>query len=90
MLDNIFWENYYYNFLNFYGPFELADRIGLDKILKWLDNLYSEFGDQKFKASPVIKRLVRLNYLGRKTNKGFYEYEDNKIVGVTLSTLELK
>ncbi len=73
-----------------FGPFELADRIGLDKILKWMDNLYTEFGDQKFKASPVLKRLVRLNYLGRKTNKGFYQYEDNKIVGVSLNTLELK
>ena len=73
-----------------FGPFELADRIGLDKILKWMDNLYSEFGDQEFKASPVIKRLVRLNYLGKKTGKGFYIYEDNKVVGVTLSTLELK
>jgi len=73
-----------------YGPFELGDRIGLDKILKWMDNLYSEFGEQKFKASPVLKRLVRLNYLGMKTNKGFYIYEDGKISGVTLSTLELK
>jgi len=73
-----------------YGPFELADRIGLDKIFKWLDNLYNEFGDQKFKASPVLKRLVRLNYLGKKSGKGFYDYKDNKIVGVTLSTLELK
>ena len=73
-----------------FGPFELADRIGLDKILKWMDNLYAEFGEQKFKASPVIKRLVRLNYYGKKSGKGFYIYEDNKIVGVTLSTLELK
>jgi 3-hydroxybutyryl-CoA dehydrogenase len=72
-----------------FGPFELADRIGLDKILKWMDNLYAEFGEQKFKASPVIKRLVRLNYLGRKTGKGFYKYEDNKIVGVSLTTLEI-
>ena len=42
-----------------FGPFELADRIGLDKILKYMDNLYQEFGLHKFKASPIIKRLVR-------------------------------
>lgn len=72
-----------------FGPFELADRIGLDKILKWMDNLYSEYGEQKFKASPVIKRLVRLNYLGRKTGKGFYKYFDNKISGVTISNIEI-
>ena len=73
-----------------FGPFELADRIGIDKVLKWMDNLYTEFGDQRFKASPVLKRLARLNYLGRKTNKGFYIYDDNQITGVSLTTLELK
>jgi len=59
------------------GPFELADKIGLDKVLRWMDNLYSEFGDKKFKASPVIKRLVRAHQFGRSTGKGFYEYNEN-------------
>lgn len=58
-----------------YGPFELADRMGLDKILKYMDNLYQEYGDRKYKASPIIKRLVRANYLGIQTKKGFYNYE---------------
>lgn len=73
-----------------FGPFELADQIGIDKILKWMDNLYAEFGEQKFKASPLIKRLVRLNYKGKKAGKGFYIYEDNKIVGTTFSNIEIK
>jgi 3-hydroxybutyryl-CoA dehydrogenase len=59
------------------GPFEMADKIGLDRVIRWMDNLYDEFGDQKYKASPFLKRLVRAGYLGRKSGKGFYEYDEN-------------
>ncbi len=59
------------------GPFEFTDKVGLDKVLRWMDNLYTEFGDIKYKASPLIKRLVRANQLGRKTGKGFYQYDEN-------------
>ncbi len=68
-----------------YGPFEIADKMGLDKILKYMDNLYQEYGDRKYKASPIIKRLVRANYLGIQTKKGFYNYEGSKPVGNTIS-----
>lgn len=57
------------------GPFELADRIGLDKILRYMDHLFNEFGLYKFKASPLIKRLVRANHWGIRTGKGFYIYD---------------
>ena len=60
------------------GPFEMADKIGLDKVSKWMDNLYAEFGDMKYKASPVIKRLVRANHLGRISGEGFYKYINGK------------
>ncbi|NLN95900.1 MAG: 3-hydroxyacyl-CoA dehydrogenase family protein [Bacteroidales bacterium] len=60
------------------GPFEMADSIGLDKVLKWMENLYAEFGDQKYKPSPIIKRLVRANMMGRRTGEGFYKYTDGK------------
>jgi 3-hydroxybutyryl-CoA dehydrogenase len=73
-----------------FGPFELADRIGLDKILKYMDNLYLEFGLHKFKASPIIKRLVRSNNLGRKTNKGFYAYDNGKKVGQNITCTEIR
>ncbi len=63
------------------GPLELADRIGLDKVMKYMENLYAEFGNPKYKASPVIKRLVRANYLGRITGRGFYNYEGDKPTG---------
>ncbi len=75
-----------------YGPFEIADRIGLDKILKYMDNLYQEFGDKKYKASPIIKRLVRANFLGVQLGKGFYTYNQNggKPVGNTISCAIIK
>lgn len=58
------------------GPFEVADKIGLDTIVRWLDNLYNEFGDLKYKASPLLKKMVRANHLGRETQHGFYRYDD--------------
>jgi 3-hydroxybutyryl-CoA dehydrogenase len=60
------------------GPFEMADRIGLDKLLKWMENLYIEFGEQKYKPSPVLKRMVRANLFGRRVGEGFYLYQDEK------------
>ena len=60
------------------GPFTMADRIGLDKLAKWMEGLYNEYGDTKYKTSPLIKRLVRAGMLGTKTNEGFYVYRDGK------------
>ncbi len=58
------------------GPFETADKIGLDKVMRWMENLYYEFGDKKYIASPLIKKLVRANQLGRISGKGFYHYDE--------------
>lgn len=58
------------------GPFEMADKIGLDKVNRWMENLYNEFGDKKYIASPIIKRLVRAQHLGRFSGKGFYNYDE--------------
>lgn len=66
-----------------YGPFEMADKIGLDKILRWCENLYEEFGDIKYKSSPLLKKLVRANHWGRRTGRGFYEYNKD---GMKMST----
>lgn len=64
------------------GPFEFADKVGLDKVIRWMENLYSEFGSSRYIASPMIKKLVRANRLGRESGIGFYEYdaEGNKII----------
>ncbi len=74
-----------------YGPFELADRVGLDKVMKWMEGLYTEFGGSIFKPSPVIKRLVRTNYLGKSSGVGFYKYDaTGKIIGHTITCPEIK
>jgi len=65
-----------------YGPFEMADKIGVDVVVRWLDNLYKEFGDIKYKASPMLKKRVRANHLGRSKGVGFYKYdEEGKRIG---------
>lgn len=68
------------------GPFALADKIGLDKVNRWMMNLYGEFGNTRYIASPTLKKLVRANRLGRSTGAGFYSYdsEGNKITSENL------
>jgi 3-hydroxybutyryl-CoA dehydrogenase len=61
------------------GPFEMADKIGLDKIQSRCENLYDEFGDLKYKSSPLLKKLVRANQWGRRTGRGFYEYNKDGV-----------
>ncbi|MCX6270073.1 MAG: 3-hydroxyacyl-CoA dehydrogenase NAD-binding domain-containing protein [Bacteroidetes bacterium] len=61
-----------------FGPLEMADRIGLDKVLRWMDNLYDEFGALKYKPSPLIKRMVRANLVGKRVGEGFYKYGQGK------------
>ncbi|MDG7000150.1 MAG: 3-hydroxybutyryl-CoA dehydrogenase [Nitrososphaerota archaeon] len=56
------------------GPLELADFVGLDVLLDILDVMYREFQDPKYRASPLLRKMVRAGYLGRKAKKGFYEY----------------
>jgi 3-hydroxybutyryl-CoA dehydrogenase len=55
------------------GPLELADLIGLDQILYGLEYMNKEFGE-KFRPSPLIKKLVAAGYFGRKTGRGVYKY----------------
>jgi 3-hydroxybutyryl-CoA dehydrogenase len=56
------------------GPLELADFVGLDVVLDVLEVLYREFQDPKYRASPLLRRMVRAGYLGRKSGRGFYQY----------------
>ena len=56
------------------GPLALGDLVGLDVCLAIMDVLYDEFGDSKYSAHPLLRKMVRGNQLGRKTKKGFYEY----------------
>jgi len=56
------------------GPLTLADFIGLDVCLAILDVLHDGFGDPKYRACPLLKRMVDAGWLGRKSGRGFYKY----------------
>lgn len=56
------------------GPLELADLIGLDVCLDILEVLYKGFGDPKYRAAPLLRKMVAAGWLGRKSGRGFYSY----------------
>lgn len=56
------------------GPLALADFIGIDVIVEILDVLYVGFGDPKFRACPLLRKMVEAGKLGRKSGEGFYRY----------------
>ncbi|MBZ5644827.1 MAG: 3-hydroxybutyryl-CoA dehydrogenase, partial [Acidobacteriia bacterium] len=56
------------------GPLELADFIGLDVCVNILDVLHAGFGDSKYRACPLLRKMVAAGWLGRKTGRGFYAY----------------
>ncbi len=56
------------------GPLALGDLIGLDVCLAIMDTLYNESHDPKYRASLLMRKMVRAGNLGRKTGKGFYDY----------------
>jgi 3-hydroxybutyryl-CoA dehydrogenase len=58
------------------GPFELSDLIGLDTVLAIADVLHRETGDDKYRAPTMLRNLVAAGWLGRKTRRGFYSYDD--------------
>jgi 3-hydroxybutyryl-CoA dehydrogenase len=56
------------------GPLTLTDFIGLDTILYIADIMFAEFKDSHYAAPPLLRRMVNAGYLGRKSGRGFYEY----------------
>jgi 3-hydroxybutyryl-CoA dehydrogenase len=63
------------------GPLELADTMGLDEVLNWMESLYQTLGEPRYRPCPLLRRLVREKKLGKKTGEGFYKYQgDKKII----------
>ena len=57
------------------GPLALGDLVGLDVCLAIMDVLYEEYGDPKYRAHTLLRKMVRGNKLGMKTGEGFYVYD---------------
>jgi 3-hydroxybutyryl-CoA dehydrogenase len=62
------------------GPLELADFIGLDTCLAVMQVLYDGLADSKYRPCPLLVKYVEAGWLGRKTNRGFYDYRGEKPV----------
>jgi 3-hydroxybutyryl-CoA dehydrogenase len=62
------------------GPLELADFIGLDTCLSVMQVLYEGLADSKYRPCPLLVKYVEAGWLGRKTNRGFYDYRGDKPV----------
>lgn len=64
-----------YNFQ--YGPLEMADAMGLDEVLAWMETLWKTLGEPRYRACPILRKLVRERKLGKKTGEGFYRYDQH-------------
>lgn len=58
-----------------FGPFEWADIIGVDTVLGVMNGLFREWGEDRYRPSPLLKRMVLAGNLGRKSGRGFYAYD---------------
>jgi 3-hydroxybutyryl-CoA dehydrogenase len=58
------------------GPLALADLIGLDTCLSIMEVLQQGFGDSKYRPCPLLRKMVKAGWLGRKSGRGFYEYAE--------------
>ena len=56
------------------GPLALADLIGLDVVLAIMEVLHQGLGDDKYRPSPLLRKMVQAGLLGRKSGEGFYKY----------------
>lgn len=58
------------------GPLAWADIIGLDAVLGVMTGLFEEWGDDRYRPSPLLRRMVAASLLGQKTGRGFFDYPD--------------
>lgn len=64
-----------YNFQN--GPLEMADTMGLDEVLAWMEQLWNTLGEPRYRPCPILRKLVREKKMGKKTGEGFFKYDNN-------------
>ena len=58
------------------GPLALADRMGLDEVMRWMQHLFVELGDLKYRPCPLLRKMIRAGHLGVKSGRGFFTYDD--------------
>ncbi|HEX7232189.1 MAG TPA: 3-hydroxyacyl-CoA dehydrogenase family protein [Candidatus Binatia bacterium] len=61
------------------GPLKWADQIGLDEVLAVLDGLHGATGDDRYRAAPLIRKLVASGFLGETSGRGFYSYSEGQV-----------
>jgi len=59
------------------GPLTLADMMGLDEVMSWMDNLLDELSEHKYNPCPLLRKMVRAGQLGVKTGQGFFRYDSD-------------
>jgi 3-hydroxybutyryl-CoA dehydrogenase len=59
-----------------HGPLALADEMGLDSLLRALESLWTELGLPQFRPAPLLRQMVARGYLGEKSGRGFYRYDE--------------
>ena len=60
------------------GPLALADQIGIDTVLNYLEDIYKNLGDPTYRPCPLLRKMVREGKLGQKTGQGFFKYDELK------------
>lgn len=59
------------------GPLELADSMGLEELLAWMESMFQELGDSKYRPCPLLRRKVREQKYGKKSGEGFFRYDES-------------
>jgi 3-hydroxybutyryl-CoA dehydrogenase len=59
------------------GPLEMADAMGLDEVLMWMETLFHELGEPRYRPCPLLRRMVRERKLGKKIGEGFFKYNND-------------
>jgi 3-hydroxybutyryl-CoA dehydrogenase len=60
------------------GPLEWADQIGVDTVLHVMEGLFHEWGEERYRPNPLLRRMVQAGRLGRRVGQGFYVWEQEK------------